>query len=192
MAGTGRIVVLNGAPRSGKSTLAAALQARPGEDWIVLGVDAAIAMTPPQLRPGIGLRSGGERPDLEPIVARLYAALFDSVAAHARNGFSVVSDLGIHDGYSRPLGIWEDMRQRFSGLPLLTVGVFCPLDEIMRRRQLRPTSADLATSDDGAVPAAVLRWQEAVHRGHAYDLTIDTGATTPAEAAARIAAALRA
>ena len=35
---TGRIVLLNGAPRAGKSSIARALQAR--GDWLALGVDA--------------------------------------------------------------------------------------------------------------------------------------------------------
>src|SRR5260221_123979 len=99
----GRIIILNGAPRAGKSSIAAAIQESFDGIWVNLGVDASIAMTPPRHRPGIGLRPGGERPDLEPVVQQLYAALFDSIAAHSRLGLNVVSDLGIHDGYSRPL-----------------------------------------------------------------------------------------
>ena len=61
----GRIVVLNGAPRSGKSSIAAAIQGRVPGDWVNLGVDAFNRTMPEHLRPGIGLRPGGERPDLE-------------------------------------------------------------------------------------------------------------------------------
>jgi len=63
---TGRIVLLNGAPRAGKSSIARALQAR--GDWLALGVDAMMAMTPERLLPGIGLRPGGEKPELEDFV----------------------------------------------------------------------------------------------------------------------------
>ncbi len=65
--GPGTVVVLNGTPRSGKSSIAAALQESSGADalWLNLGVDAFAGVTPRQLRPGIGLRPGGERPDLE-------------------------------------------------------------------------------------------------------------------------------
>ncbi len=118
---TGRIIILNGAPRSGKSSIAHALQA--SGPWINLGVDAAVATTPPALRPGIGLRPGGERPDLEPAVRRLYGALFAAIAAHADAGFDVVSDLGLHDSYSQPLGIRADMLHRLSAFHLLLVGV---------------------------------------------------------------------
>src|SRR5688500_7789135 len=100
---TGHIVILNGVPRAGKSSIAAALQAR--GRWINLGVDAQNRALPPSLLPGIGLRPGGERPDLEPDLPGLFFALYDSIAAHARQGFDVVADLGHHDFYSRPLGI---------------------------------------------------------------------------------------
>ena len=88
------------------------------EPWINLGVDAYVReMTPPRFRPGIGLRPGGERPDLEPFVAACYAALYESVAAHSRLGLNVVVDVGHHDSYSRPLGILADAARTLRGLP---------------------------------------------------------------------------
>ena len=66
----GQIVVLNGAPRSGKSSIAAAIQATFDGVWMNLGVDVfARHVTPPRCQPGIGLRPGGERPDLEELRA---------------------------------------------------------------------------------------------------------------------------
>ena len=67
----GRIVVLNGVPRSGKSSIVAAIQARFDGAWMNIGLDRFKAMTPDRFQPGIGLRPGGERPDLEPLVATL-------------------------------------------------------------------------------------------------------------------------
>jgi chloramphenicol 3-O phosphotransferase len=189
MAGApGRIVILNGAPRSGKSSLAEAIQAAAGEVWINLGVDTMMAATPEHWRPGIGLRPGGERPDLEPVVSQLYAALFDSIAAHSRLGVNVVADLGIHDGYSRPLGIWDDLGRRLAGLPVLRVGVFCPIEVVMARRNADPRGGFYAAGSQ--VPPPVGRWQEEVHRGHDYHLTLDTAALSPADGAALIMAAL--
>ena len=171
----GRIVILNGAPRSGKSSIARALQAR--GPWLVYGVDAAMAMLPDEFRPGIGLRPGGERPDLEPMVQRLYGALFDSLAAHARAGLDVVSDLGLHDAYSRPLGILPDAARRLAGLPVLFVGVRCPLDTIMARRNADPQGGYYAAG--ATVPEPVRRWQEEVHRPGIYDLELDTALLSP-------------
>ncbi len=82
MTGFGSVIVLNGPPRSGKSSIAAAIQSGPGA-WMNLGVDLVRMATPPMLQPGIGLRPGGERPDLEDFVVASYLALYDSVRAHA-------------------------------------------------------------------------------------------------------------
>ena len=100
------MVVLNGTPRSGKSTVARALQESLDGIWINLGVDVFAEMIPEGLRPGIGLRPGGERPDLEDaVVAQLFDALYASVVACSRSGLNVVVDVGHHDDYSKPLGI---------------------------------------------------------------------------------------
>ncbi len=188
----GRIVVLNGAPRSGKSSIVAALQARDDAIWINLGVDMhSASMLPPRLRPGIGVRPGGERPDLEPLLPRLYAGLYEAIAAQSRLGLDVVADLGHHDAYAQPLGILPDCARRLKGLPALFVGVRCPLDTILdRRRQLTEGRETLyASAPEGEPPPApVLLWQQAVHAHGLYDLTIDTSRVTPDEAAALILA----
>ncbi|MBB5750973.1 chloramphenicol phosphotransferase CPT family protein [Prosthecomicrobium pneumaticum] len=187
----GRIVILNGAPRAGKSSIAAAIQERFDGVWMHLGVDLHVRhVTPPRYRPGIGLRPGGERPDLEPLVPRLYAALYDSIAAHARQGLDVVVDVGHHDGYSRPLGILSDCAGRLAGLPVLFVGVRCPLAVIMERRLAGAADragAYVAVTADGPVPDPVLRWQAAVHDPGLYDLEVDTGVLSPEACAEAIA-----
>ena len=178
----GRIVILNGAPRAGKSSIAKAMQdALPG-NWLNLGVDAQNRMLPQHLQPGIGLRPGGERPEQEPTVVALYRALYDAIAAHARQGFDVVVDVGHHDDYSTPLGILPDCARRLAGLPVLFVGVHCPLDVIMARRNADPQG--YATGE--TAPPPVLRWQAAVHMPGIYDLTVDTSTQTPEQSATLI------
>jgi chloramphenicol 3-O phosphotransferase len=132
-----QIVILNGAPRSGKSSIAKAIQDQFDGPWMNLGVDAYNAMTPERYLPGIGLRPGGERPDLENIVPFLYAALYESIAVHVGLGLNVVADFGHHDFYSQPLGILADCARRLEGFPVLFVGVHCPLDLVMQRREIR-------------------------------------------------------
>ena len=183
----GRIVILNGAPRAGKSSIAAAVMRLPGQ-WINLGVDEMRKRTPDNLQPGIGLRPGGERPDLEPAIQRLYRELYGDIARNARGGFDVVVDVGHHDWYSRPLGILPASARQLSGLPVLFVGVRCPVDVIMARRNAAP---DGYVAGPG-VPEPVARWQQAVHQPGLYDLEVDSSLLTPEQAAKTIAAALAA
>src|ERR1700730_13686543 len=80
----GKIVILNGTPRSGKSSIAAVIQNTFEGVWMNLGVDRFMQMTPERYQPGIGLRPGGERPDLEPLVVILYGAMYEAIRAHSR------------------------------------------------------------------------------------------------------------
>ena len=180
----GRIVILNGTPRSGKSSIARAIQAQWGGLWMNLGVDGFMAMTPERFQPGMGLRPGGERPDLEPIIPLLYEGLYESVAAHSRLGINVVVDVGHHNGYAKSLNILPACAHILADLPAWLIGVRCPLDEIMRRRRATGWNPDWADGDP--VPAPILRWQEAVHRPGIYDLEVDTSQLSPDACAQRI------
>lgn len=189
----GRIVILNGAPRAGKSSIAAAIrQSIPGQ-WVTLGVDLQSEhVIPADLRPGIGLRPGGERPDLEPTVERLFRALYRSIHAYAQEGFDVVADVGHHDEYATIAGILPKCARLLAGLDVLFVGVFAPLETILARRAIDQPGREgqYLKADDGEIPAAILRWQDGVHAHGIYDLTLDTETLTPSDCAARIARAL--
>jgi len=190
----GWVVVLNGAPRSGKSSIAAVIQETFDGPWMNLGVDVfSRHVTPPRYRPGMGLRpGGGERPDIEALIPALYAAFYDSVAAHSRHGLNVVADVGHHDAYAAPLRLLRDAARRLDGLPALLVGVRCPVDEIMRRRDASPDGHYATSGLGGEIPAAVLRWQCHVHDPGIYDLEVDTSAMSPEASAAAIRARLAA
>lgn len=183
----GRILILNGAPRSGKSSLARAIQENVPGTWLNTGVDSFMATLPPALMPGIGLRPGGERPDLEPAVAQLYDLLFATIRLEAEAGFDVVADLGLHEDYSTPLGILQRAATILGPLGALLIGVDCDIAEIMRRRNADPRGGFYASGD--TTPPPVLRWQDAVHRGKTYDLRLDMGRLGP-EAGARQVAGL--
>jgi chloramphenicol 3-O phosphotransferase len=181
-------VILNGAPRSGKTSIAQALAERDPGVWVNLGVDASNGSLPERLRPGIGLRPGGERPDLEDLVVTIYSALWDSVAAHARHGLDVVVDVGLHDDYSAPRHIVRDAARQLDGLPVLVVGVHCPIEVVWRRR--RESWGQALEDADDATVAAVERWQSAVHTGLAYDLEVDTSSWSPERSADAVVARL--
>ena len=160
----GQIIILNGTPRSGKSSIAAVIQNTFDGVWMNLGVDRFMQMTPARYLPGIGLRPGGERPDLEPLIPILYGAMYESIAAHSRLGLNVVVDVGHHDAYAVPRGILPDCARRLSGLPVLFVGVRCPLEIIMERRRATWGAGDAA---DEPVPPPVRLWQAGgPHPGH--------------------------
>src|SRR5436305_14484961 len=108
----GKIIILNGVPRGGKSSIVAAIQATFDGVWMNLGVDRFMQMTPQRYLPGMGLRPGGERPDLEPLLPILYGAMYESIAAHSRIGLNVVVDVGHHDAYAVPRGILPDCARR--------------------------------------------------------------------------------
>ncbi|TPL05626.1 MULTISPECIES: chloramphenicol phosphotransferase [unclassified Mesorhizobium] len=183
----GQIIILNGAPRSGKSSIAAAIQETFDGVWINLGVDACAQATPPRLRPGIGLRPGGERPDIEAFVPLLYAALYDSIAAHSRLGLNVVVDIGHHDAYSRSLNILPDCARRLAGLPVLFAGVRCPIEVILQRRAAGGAGTPYVIgTDDDPTPLPVRLWQEEVHKPGLYDLELDTSLLSPRACAASI------
>lgn len=178
----GRIIILNGPPKSGKSSIAREIQRSFAGVWMNLGVDGFMQMTPKQFLPGIGLRPGGERPDLEPHIFQLYRAMYDSVAAHSRLGINVVMDVGHHGFYSTRHATLLDCVPRLHDLPVLLVGVRCPLDEIMRRRRSIGWNTDIP--EGAPVPEAVRRWQEEAHDPGIYDIEVDTSVLGP-EACAR-------
>lgn len=180
----GQIIILNGAPRSGKSSIVAVIQETFDGVWMNLGVDRFMAMTPARSLPGIGLRPGGERQDLEPLVPILYRAMYESIAAHSRLGLNVVVDVGHHDAYAHPRAILIDCARRLADLPVLFVGVRCPIEVIMERR--RSTGWAVASSGDGAAPEPVRLWQREVHIPGIYDLEVDTSLLSPSECAALI------
>jgi chloramphenicol 3-O phosphotransferase len=181
----GQIVILNGAPRSGKSSIVAAIQKTFDGPWMNLGVDVFVReVTPARYRPGMGLRPGEEGHAVAPLVPVFYAAMYDSIAAHSKMGLNVVVDVGHYDG-----AILADSARRLAGLLVLFVGVRCPLAVIMERRNTGQPGREreYATGSEAEpVPAPVLRWQNAVHVPGIYDLEVDTSQLSPEESAAAI------
>ncbi len=168
----GQIVVLNGAPRAGKSSIVAAMQDAFDGVWLNLGVDVARRATPARYQPGIGLRPGEPDHAAAAVVPSLYAGWYQAIAGHSRVGLNVAAEFGHHDA-----AILADCARRLDGLPALFVGVRCPIDVILERRAL---------TGKPVVPAPVRLWQDRVHVPGIYDLEVDTSLLSPAECAAAI------
>lgn len=186
----GKIVILNGVPRSGKSSIVREIQNLSEEPWMNLGVDVFKKnITPEKFGPGIGLRPGADKGELEKYVPAFFSALFASVAAHSKNGLNVVSDLGLHEAYSKKMNILKNGIREFEGLPVVFVGVRCPIKEIMKRRNHGQEGREgtYATGIvDGPYPESVETWQKEVHFPGIYDLEVDTSTKTPVECATLI------
>jgi chloramphenicol 3-O phosphotransferase len=132
----------------------------------------------------MGLRPGEAAHELAALVPVLYAALYDSVAAHSRAGLNVVVDVGHYDG-----DVLADSARRLAGLPVLFVGVRCPIEVIMDRRNTGQVGREGEYATGSAVdpvPAPVLLWQRMVHVPGIYDLEVDTSVLSPADCAAAI------
>jgi chloramphenicol 3-O phosphotransferase len=187
----GQIVILNGAPRAGKSSIARVIQDTFEGVWMNLGVDVfARGVTPKRYQPGIGLRPGpgpgfgGDHPELEPLLPAFYAALYESIAAHSRLGLNVVTEVG-HHGAIHP-GVLGDCARRLARLPVLFVGVRCPIEVIMKRRRESPPGSYAVGSPDEPVPPPALLWQEEVHKPGIYDLEVDTSRLSAQDCAEKI------
>src|SRR2546428_13050624 len=125
----GQIGILNGAPRSGKSSIVNAIQDSFDGPWINLGVDVFVRhVTPRRYRPGMGLRPGEEGHAIAPLLPALYAALYDSLAAHSRAGLNVVVDVGHYDRT-----ILADSARRVAGLAVLFRRGRWPIEVVMGR-----------------------------------------------------------
>lgn len=174
------VIILNGVGSVGKSSTARALQAITAEPFLHVAMDAFIEMLPPGMighpdglvferaedggKPFLAIRTG-------PVIDRAMRGMRHAVAAMAAQGSNLIVDevmVGPEKG--------RDYRILLSGFDLRLVGLFAPLHVLEARERER---------GDRAIGLA--RWQfDRVHRGMAYDLEIDTAATTPEENAQRI------
>ncbi len=129
-------------------------------------------------RPGIGLRPGGERPDLEAELPRSFEAFFRKIRDLAGSA-SVVVDSSIHRRYVNPMSPWEIATRVLVEQTLTRVHVDCAVDEIRRRYEL--TGHLVAANGPGCTDDPLERWRAAILDSCDYDLTLDSGLMSPRE-----------
>ncbi len=156
----GKVILLNGASSSGKSTLAAALQAALEEPFWHYSIDHLLAASVlPRERIDAGHFTWKE---LRP---QFFAGFHASVPALAAAGNNLVVE---HIVESEP---WMDrLANLLRGLDVFFVGVHCPLEELERRERLR---------GDRRIGEARADF-ETTHRHCEYDFEVSS--TMPAEA----------
>jgi chloramphenicol 3-O phosphotransferase len=179
----GRVVFLNGTSSAGKSSIARELQRRAAGPLLVAGVDTflsmlqeryfgdpegfevvTVSMTPQtrRVRPG-------------PVGRRLLAGFHSSVAGLARAGIDVVVDDVVLDRWCL-----EDYVRALDGLDVVIVGVRCSVEVAAEREKQRgDRTIGLARGH-----------HETAHEHVAYDVEVDTSASTIAECADAIEAIL--
>jgi chloramphenicol 3-O phosphotransferase len=185
MSARGRLIILNGASSSGKTTLASAFRdarAASGEFWLLIGIDDFLSKLPvewldlglaagpgPQARDGLRFEMSvnGRELRVGASCRRLLHAYHHAVAAAVRAGLNViVDDVVIDDEVFRD---WLDVLDE---LEPTWVAVRCA-PEIAAERELRR----------GDRPVGMTGTQtDSVHRSPPYAFEIDTGALTPGEA----------
>jgi chloramphenicol 3-O phosphotransferase len=172
MAG-GTIILLNGTSCSGKTSIGRAIQQLADEPWLLLGADILGAICPPRY-------SGGDRattgfswlpagPGEIALVPgswghALIADWYRAIGTLARAGQRVVVDHILQDP-----GWLADCVEAWRDLPVLFVGVRCPLDVAEARESARPY-----------LRHGYVRWAyPRVHAHGGYDLEVDTAAVDP-------------
>jgi chloramphenicol 3-O phosphotransferase len=173
-AGTGRVIVLNGASSSGKTSLARALQDRMPDTWLLLGIDTFITALPWRL---YGTAEGHTiNPDGTIDVGQEWHVARDrwrrAVGALVRDGADVILDEVFTEG-ADDQARWRDA---LDGLDVTWVAVRCAPDVAEAR--------ELARGDRSI---GLARQQSAtVHVGIDYDLEVDTTVLPPDVTAAQI------
>ncbi|MFC4533050.1 phosphotransferase-like protein [Sphaerisporangium dianthi] len=159
----GRLVLLNGTPSSGKTTVAKALQEELTEPFFHLSLD--------ELRGGYPRRYW--RQDHGGV---LFRRVLDGYL-HMLRDLTVLGHDVISEAVITP-PMLDHYLTLYEGIPVLFVGIRCPLEEVERRERAR--------TDRTSVPPL----DEPVHAHGCYDLEVDTSVHGPAEVAELIAAAL--
>lgn len=192
------IFLVNGPSSAGKTTLCRALQAAIDEPYLVTGFDQFVFMAAPRYYRGTDTERQDERdsftslgvemvttslPGAPPNVTARFGPVFrrilDSRAPAVRTlvdgGNAVIFDHVLHDR-----AMHESCRKAFAGLDVFAVGVTCPVEILeMRERERGDRVLGRARGLAGVV-----------HGFMDYDITVDTGALTPAACVSAILAAV--
>lgn len=184
----GTIIVLNGCPSAGKTSIAKAIQRTFEAPYLHVGIDLFWLEVFPWEWAGAATNGvqeiaieGASPPKIvqtaQPFGNSVIAGLHHTVAALARMGHNVVVDHALTDAryVADIVTVWQP-------LPVWLVGVFCPLATIHQR---------VAARTDRSWPSylPMVNWMfDAVHQHTQgiYDLTVDSAQLTPDECALQI------
>jgi chloramphenicol 3-O phosphotransferase len=173
----GKIIILNGASSSGKTSILHAVQELVEEPYLEAGIDRFISMLP---------RRYLDRPLWDDVLGKavepgrtgrlLVTGIQHAIAVLAQKGNNVIADHVLIE----PRWVSE-CADLFADLPAYLIGTHCPLDILEARERGRKNRTF------GQARAQF----DLVHRGAAYDLEVDTSVLSPEACARRIRARLQ-
>jgi len=169
---TGRVIFLNGTSSAGKTSIAAALQERLKEPYMVLSLDNFFHLYPERF---LNPTNQAEVDVLMSLASGIISGLHACVAVLARAGNNIVVDHVLEEK------AWlQECVERWQDLDVLFVGVRCPL-EIAEQRE----------KDRGDRQIGLARYQfDRVHAHGVYDVELDTSVLSIEECVAGIIKAL--
>jgi chloramphenicol 3-O phosphotransferase len=166
----GRIILLNGASSSGKTSIGRALLPLLPDPWFLVPVDAIGSM-----RSTVHTRELDDT-EISQVLRRTRLGYHRAVAALASAGNDVVMDYPLSEEWRL-----VDLLETLDGYDVTLVEVRCSQEELDRRER-----------DRGDRPDGLARSQEMVYAHGECDITIDTTSTDPYECAMAIVNALSA
>jgi chloramphenicol 3-O phosphotransferase len=184
----GNIIVLNGCPSAGKTSIAKAIQRTFEAPYLHVGLDLFWLEVFPWEWSGAATNSVQEIPiegasppkivqTAQPFGNFFISGLHHTVAALARMGHNVVVDYVLTDArYATDIvTVWQSF-------PVWLVGVFCPLETIHQR-----VAARADRNWPSYLPMVNWMFDEAhKYTQGIYDLEVDTSRLTPTECALQI------
>jgi len=169
---SGKIIFINGASSSGKTSILKALQNKLEEPYLDMGIDRFIWMLPARYL---------DRPLWDDVLGKateagatghqLFSGMHRAIAAAAERGNNIVADHVLVEK------TWvAECVALFADSPAYLIGIQCPL-EILEERERNRKNRTL-----GQARAQF----EVIHKYCRYDLEVDTSKFTPEECAAQI------
>ncbi len=165
----GKIIFLNGASSSGKTSIAKALQQILEEPYLHFGIDNYFMMLPESYI------LGDRRHLLPTVIPQVVPGFHRSIAASAGAGNNIIVD------HVLQFEVWlRDCVEVLTGFPVLFVAVRCPLEELERRERNRNREQGMARGQ-----------YDTIHAYGIYDAEVDTSVLDTMACAPRIKEAVK-
>jgi chloramphenicol 3-O phosphotransferase len=177
-----KIILLNGASSSGKTSTAKSIQYLSDEPWLTFGIDTFIQMTPYpspgkeaeyfSFIPGENVRGKFMKIELKDSGQKLFGIMPDFAALLAGNGNNLIIDEVLLDDVHIKSYI-----KKLSQYTVYFIGVICELP-IMQEREFLRRDRELGLSND--------QFDRVHSENIEYDFTVDTSNSSVFEISSRI------